>query len=408
MKHSFRIITIAFILIAITSVSASGKGGKAHRNNVKSIELLLHKGLEEYDFNDTLVNDLSSYIYVEGSGDLAALVSNVASQVFLITTDSISKQGWPNEHYALQNSAYAIYNDQLYAYGGYGFWNSKNILRFWTSNEGWVPILVSEDSPALIPSFNSVLIIRDSIAYIIGGETTDFKNPFNRKKLNIIQKVDLKNKSVNIYDFEYYLSQDNLIIQNDSCLVFKLNNNLVYIDIDNFKISQTLINENLHLLLRELSVDDYLELIHNLNEPKKSLFLSNYVKIKWIFTPILIAIIFFVFKKINYKYINVLEIDGIYVKYGSKKFSLEDGELEIIHFLKVNGPCLAVKINSLFPPDLSLSHVNRLRSNIISNINRKVEIMTEGKIVSLICSRKATNDSRMTEYFLLDSVNISQ
>lgn len=403
-------ITIAYLLIIITQIKAQENAVDINRLGGNTIELRDNRGsaVKKFFLQDSLDRNWSTYHYVDG-GAFSALVSKNASEVFFLKGDSAMVEGWPEPHYALQGSAYYMFDDQLYGYGGYGFWTSKNILRFWNTKKGWVPVLTSSDSPALIPAHNSVLSIQDSIVLIIGGETTDARNPFVRNDLKIIQKVNLSSRKVELIDIKNKLNQDNLLIRTDSVLVFEGFDKLIALSLHDLALNEILLTEDIVLSIENLNEEANNERML-LKRFKYSRDLDQVVDVDWVPVAIVVTLVLaFLIRSALTKSKNVTKgvfIEGNSLKCGSNVCVLVDEEIDILKYLKENGSAQSEEINMIFSSDLSISHLNRLRSSAIKNINNQVMSLTNNDVVEIIGSRKAKRDSRMREYFLNSDITI--
>lgn len=126
------------MLIAITQMYSKEKKLK-----IKDVDPLIieiyddREGTESiYYLNDSVNRDWSTYGYAGAEAGISFFVSEYASEVVILKGDSAIIQGWPEHHFALQHSAYTVYQEKIFGFGGYGYWTSKNILRFWNSEKG--------------------------------------------------------------------------------------------------------------------------------------------------------------------------------------------------------------------------------------------------------------------------------
>jgi hypothetical protein len=396
------------MLITITHISAKDRYQIIRNHSPSLVEIVDTRKatVELYYLKDSLNRNWSTYTYLEEEGKgISALVSNYASEVFLFQGDSLIRQGWSENHYALQHSAYDIFNGVIFGFGGYGYWTSKNILRFWNAEKGWVPILISDQSPVLMPSHNSTLLVRDSMAIIIGGERTNSRNPFLREEVNLIQIVNLNNRKVEQIEIKFDLSQDQLVLKNDSLLVFKDEAELISFNPLKMTLHQTVITEQIDLLLQnDLLNEKYEEKLINLlnleadDSPNK--------RFIWTVSSAFILLLMFVFR-LNQKSnrINKVETKQIFIKedtiiLGENSTVLSTYEIDILNYLMENRFGTTQDLNSQFSTELSNSHLNKLRSEAIKGINRKIQILSNNQTDELIRSRKAKKDSRMVEYFI--------
>lgn len=404
----FSLITIAYMLITITHISARDRFHIIRNVSPSLVEIVnARKATREmYYLKDSLNRNWSTYTYVEDEVEgVSALVSDYASEVFILQGDSLKRQGWPEQHFALQHSAYALNNGKLFGYGGYGYWTSKNILRYWSAEKGWIPILISDQSPVLVPSHNATLVIRDSTAIIIGGERTDLRNPFLRHEVKLIQKVNLRNRMVELIKIQFDLGQDQLLVENDSLLVFKDESELISFNPLKMSFSQTVITEEIDLVLRNHFLDKtYEETLIKLLKPEKNI--THDKSLIWLIFFLLLflfALVLRLSQKSNPNYnpeTKQIFITGDRIIYGKNSTALTNYQIDILNYLMEKGFGTTQDLNSQFSAELSTSHLNKLRSDAIKAINSKVQILSNNQINDLILFRKAKKDSRMVEYYI--------
>ena len=104
------------MLIAITQMYSKEKTLK-----IKDVDPLIieiyddREGTESiYYLNDSLYRDWSTYGYAGAEGGVSFFVSEYASEVVILKGDSAILQGWPEHHFALQNSAYTVYQEKIF------------------------------------------------------------------------------------------------------------------------------------------------------------------------------------------------------------------------------------------------------------------------------------------------------
>ena len=410
----FKGIVIAYMMITIATINAQEK--KVRINSITPNTIELTRGIngenkKSYLLEDSLVRTWSNYALVEEIGGLSALISNYASEIFILKDDSALQRGWPTPHYALQNSAYAIYDGKIYGYGGYGFWTSKNILRYWTDEKGWVPILTSDTSEALSPSHNSVLVIRDTTAYIFGGEATDSRNPFIRSANKLIQIVNLNTREVTKTDISYELNQANLVMENDTLVIFKGIGKLFAYNLVNKKITETTINEELDLALQiKIGTADFEKIIaEHVSQEKPISTWSRANTIRAGLAGLLILLILLFLRNsiiLSQKSSAKIFLENDSIRYGNNKATFSSEQIKLIRTLMNVDFARAENLNALFSSELSASHLNKLRSQTIKSINDQIRILTNNNIDEFICTRKAKHDSRMVEYYMPDTYKL--
>jgi len=416
MIQRFTIITIIAFTIAINSALA--KHGSSRIIQIDSARLKIEGSLG--DFNRVFYlrgPELRGWneFNIVGNDSCIALVSEYASEIYISKGDSLFKQGWSDLHYALQHSAYAIFQGRIYGFGGYGYWTTKNILRYWDQLEGWIPVVTSEDSPTLLPSHNATLLFTDSTAHIIGGEVSDSRNPFSRKPNYTIQKVNLRNRSVQIKQIHHSLNNDQFLFTIGDSALFLNNGDLIIYDLKSQKLYEAQISQEFYKALKHdlVSEKNGLVRIKKSNEGYNSFRLKEFIIQKKLddnsILYLFIAIAFFVVMGVLLRrrrligfstQDSLLNVNAKRLIHGSNQYVFTSIESALMALLIENESVNSATVNSLFPDEISLSHKNKIRNESIRKINQQAATLMQDDHFVLIKSEKDKSDLRMTSYSL--------
>jgi len=406
MKLRFTIITMIVLANTIIVSRASIQGLTLTQIDSLKLQLSHDSSLDTLYLNEVVTRDWTTYDIVYNDSSYA-LISEYSSEVFISLGDTLFRQGWNLPHYALQKSSHAIYQNKLFAFGGYGYWTTKRILRYWDEKEGWIPMVLSPRSQDLYPAHNAVMVIKDSVVHIIGGEYSDEKNPFSRKLVPYIQTIDLKHMEVSFKEIDADLNRDNFLgITNDS-LFFMDNGNLVCYNIKDGILLSGSVSPEIYKankfndwegLKRAVITDS----IWPENNIPTSGFIDNsgqsYYYILVLMIPLLFVLIIRRRLRNNGKEQRLVCTDS-FISFASNQYCFNEFEAQIISYLNGKDWVKATEINSLIHEEISNSHKNKLRNEAIRNLNAQAKTISQSEI-RLVEVQKDKYDLRMTNYRL--------
>ena len=391
---------------------ASIQGVKLTQIDSLKLQLSHDSAVDTLYLNEVVTRDWTTYDIVFNDSSYA-LISEYSSEVFIALGDTLYRQGWDLPHYALQKSSHAIYQNKLFAFGGYGYWTTKRILRYWDEKEGWVPMVLSPQSQDLYPAHNAVMVIKDSTVHIIGGEYSDEKNPFSRKLVPYIQTIDLKRMEVSFKEIDADLNQDNFLGNANDSLFFMANGELVCYNISDSKLLSGSVSPEIYKAnkfndwegLKRAIKEDSTWTKNNIPSSK----FSDDSRQKYYYILLLIIPLFFVMLIRRRSRNNIkeqrLECSDSFISFESNHYYFNEFEAQIISYLKGKDWVKAIEINNLISEDISNSHKNKLRNEAIRNLNAQARTISHS-MYSLIEVQKDKSDLRMTTYRLnIDLIN---
>ena len=141
-------------------------------------------------------------------------ISKVGGSVLKLKDNTLSQIDNSFNHKMQLGSTIFKYNNDIYRYGGYGFFSSRNfIVKYdFTTNE-WESITLKNN---LVPKGrydNSFLLNKDEFI-VMGGEGVDPLNRQNRNKLNDSWKFSFKNMRWNKVASDEYFKYFNSLFFN--------------------------------------------------------------------------------------------------------------------------------------------------------------------------------------------------
>ena len=388
--------------------------------------------LEDTVFNDNGIaikrllgiSSLSENYFLSPSGGSTFMMKNRA----LVKIDN------SYEHQMQTEAALFIYKEQIYKYGGYGFWSDRNfITRFDFATNEWE--LVDFSNSKTIPKGRRqsiVKIIGDDL-YVIGGTKTNEFNPLVNENSNEVWKFDLVNGAWERLGETHHPSDKLITYQvidfNDNILINNIHDDLLHvIDIaDNSiksykktsftrKLNSTVLpeikmfffkNQFYGFFKEDASLDKMTLVRRNADEIfgkfiSEETFYAKETTLGMILPPVilmllLIPLIIVASKRKSYKDKLVLKKGQLY--FNNKKIIVEPLKLAIlIHLMDSEEQVYSKEIIELInKPHLDYSHSTRIMNDVLYKINYIVRTLlkTDQDIIRV---SKSTFDKRLKVY----------
>jgi len=381
-----------------------------------------------FDFNNIDV-EISQLISVRSKN---YFLDPLGGGVFLFENYSLSKIDNSFQHRMQIQSSQFIYKENIYKYGGYGFWSNRNfITRFDIKTNEWELVPFSNSKVVPKGRHHSITKVIGDDLYVIGGISLNEFNPLVFENNNEVWKFDLvngiwerlgeikgwSNKLINysIIDFDDKLIIDNTdedvlheidIVKNTvrlfnrTSFTRKVNKPSLPIFFNKsefygfFKEDSSL---NQVTLVKRNSDEIFGELISEGYFYENEINLINYILSIFGFL-LLIPIGILVYKRRLIKNKLVIKKDGN-LYFNSKKLDLEDQGLVVLKYLMTSKePVYSKDIISLInKPQMEYSHKTRILNDTLYKINYKIKstLKTDYDPITVI---KSTFDKRLKVY----------
>jgi hypothetical protein len=319
------------------------------------------------------------------------------------------------------SSSIFTYNDNIYRYGGYGFFSTRDFIVVYDfdSNE-WESVPSNSD---LVPigRFDNGFFINNDMLYIIGGTTVGKQNTDERFELDDFWSFSFKNnewKNIANDEIFKFFKLNAFNFQNN--IITTKNNSLHLLNIDSneirtYKLNSTFIkrndgfpviyiNNNLYFVItrnnreRVMIHRDIDEVFSTLTD-KKTL---NKSPVNLILTSLLSVVIFIV---IIIKIINYLKTIYVFkneIKFRNIKLSIAKEEFEIFKQFYTNNYILEnnILMDIIYKKQYDRTHNIRLKNNLIVNLNSKLQLLIKNNTGSFIKSKQSKYDKRFKSYYL--------
>ena len=325
------------------------------------------------------------------------------------------------DHKMQFSSSILTYNDNIYRYGGYGFFSARDFIVMYDfdSNE-WESVPINSD---LVPTgrFDNGFFINNDILYVIGGTTVGKQNRDERVELDDFWSFSFKNNEwkniandevFKFFKLNAFNFQNNIITtKNNSLHLLNIDSN----EIRTYKLNSTFIKRNDRLPVIYNNNSLYFVITRNNREmlmihrdidevfgaltDKKTL---NKRPLNLILVSLLIAVIFImiIIKIINY--LKTIYIFKNEIKFRNIKLSIAKEEFDIFKQFYTNNNILEnnILIEIIYKKQYDRTHNIRLKNNLIVNLNSKLQLLTKNNSRSFITSRPSKYDKRFKSYYL--------
>jgi hypothetical protein len=370
-------------------------------------------------------NELGLYLLINGTGRVYKAVSLQNNRVNFQRIDSTINFGFNF------SSIDFSFNNDIYSYGGYGYWNINGQLRIYTAHHEWSIVKLDKELDVL-DNLNYYSEEKSRLYFVEAPHVIESTNSKTTEYNAIVLNLDkLENKNLGQINRKINISNAKII-----CSLTHLNGSLICIDYDFYIIDYEnnkiykLINKKLNKLFFSMlnnnfntffSIDNK---IYFYNKPKNilsSISISksdfkpepyplykkaiDYELIKYAFLITILGfiILLYAYKKIHRNKVKnnqILEPDK-----SSNEFT--NIEITIIKSLIIvsenNGYLNVSEINEILGIKKKAIEIQkRVRSETINRINHKFNIEYNQKTV-LIERIKSKEDARFYNYFINSS-----
>jgi len=129
--------------------------------------------------------------------DQIFIINRKGGLVYKIDSDTIVRIDNSFAHKNQTGSKIFQINDTIYKYGGYGYWQTQDLITYYDfrSNE-WEILDINQEITGLVDAYT---VEKDNIIYFFGGTTVDKKHRKNVLKNYNIYSFDLKTRKLNFY-----------------------------------------------------------------------------------------------------------------------------------------------------------------------------------------------------------------
>ena len=386
----------------------------------KNIQSL--KTLDNKKFN-TLNDSLKTFLILVGGGHVVSQTENG----FFREDSSVEQK---NQFL----SSVFLYNDQIYMYGGYGFWSFKDYITFFDKATGQWEILKIKSEYIPPPRWKAVFQLTKDKLYVFGGRNTpkgsvnkdiilndifyfDFiENKFiNLGKIN--PQIPLKysyGPSVTIKNKKAYLQKDQIVFfdfKNDTVISYFKKNLFEGLDMQRpvFEHLDTIYyvkkNKKTSLLVK-FPVKN----LNNINPTFFSMFAEKeiYFEIFFVLLSVFLVLALWTsFKLFAYKDFlkeSVL-FDENKIHFRKEFHLMDEKQLKLIKHLEKHKQISAIELNNIISSKKYVkSHLTYLRAEFVKNLNDIYKKLTKNSL-NLVEEAQDPQDHRYKIYKITKQVS---
>jgi DNA-binding MarR family transcriptional regulator len=369
-----------------------------------------NNGFDIANYNPIKLNDV--FYFVHASGGL----------VLKLADDLLTRIDNSFDHKMQYGSAVFKHNNEIYRFGGYGFFSARNfIIKYDFETNEWESITLKNN---LSPSarFDFTYINTGDQFIIIGGRAVDTSNRKLIVNLEDSWSYSFKDKEwIPIVSSEYFKSFD-LNFLNTNHGVAKLFEKEMYLyDFENLEFKIYNVNNTILKMDSNFPMhfyDNHYYFVVNRNNDKKVMIrrgkneffgdLKSSIKIKEEFNFLILFLIllgFFLLIIIGFyvnRFFNFIFMYSDKIKYKRNSISISNDEyLVLSKFISNNNILENNNLQSMLDKkQYDRSHNVRLKNNLVESINSKFKYLLGDDSKQYIETQKSQYDGRYKRYFL--------
>jgi len=366
---------------------------------------------------------------------ISYLIDKFGGNIFVLENDRLKRIDNSYRHRSQIESNIFSYNDTIFRHGGYGFWETRDLLTFFDfrTNE-WE---IKQNKNKGTKKYSHLITIKNNKLITFGGFLKDDSLNSIETKSNSVYSYDFqKNEWTNLGVSKYHFSKnDNIIdigddkkiiirkdIKDTIFLIKPFENKIEFYKSNNFtrniksnKNLKSFYKDSVFHLISNIHVKNKLEI----NKRFYDEFLSNkfgedgFVSKKNNYLIEILVILFLIvfiliyFKKPKTKKNRkILILNNKSVHYKKRKIEISDYDLSIINLLKKNNEFKIIDLMSIYKnSELNYNHQLRIMNKIINDLNNKIKTLMDLK-KPFIIMEKSDLDKRIKVYKLNNQVTI--
>jgi hypothetical protein len=391
------------------------------KNNYFKVDVASYNISKPIEFNNNGF-DINNFTPIK-INDVFYFVQNVGGLVLKLFNNDLTRIDNSFNHKMQIASTIFRYNNQIYRYGGYGYFSAREfIVKFDFETNEWESVKVNGE---LIPParFSNAFSIDENNLTIIGGTTVDRYNREKRVRLTDMWQFSFEElKWSFLLDSEEIQPIDYRAFKFDNKIFFREGNYLKSLTLNSFELS----NNNLTNALLKVSdrfkihyFDGSFHFVVDRNNgervlisrtkkellgiPKflKSLENKNLLSVN---NLIIIGLLLFVILTIFFlrRYFNSVILKTNKIKYRNKTVFISEEEYLVLNEFFNNQNSLENNIlqNLVNKDQYERSHNVRRKNNLINTLNSKFQILFNNNSFNYIVIKNSDFDKRYKRYFL--------
>ena len=354
-------------------------------------------------------------------------VEQLGGAVFKNDDGNINRIDKSYTHKNQLNSSLFIYNDTLFRFGGYGFFEAKNFFTYLSNETNEWETLNTKSKSFPEGNFSNKFFLTNNSFYFFGGFTIDPNNKNNRipndkmwmysfldKKWTLITENEIfLNMKYSNFDF-FYKEKFYFSYEKDFYSFNTLDESIVkykYIkkfDKGNQRYPTIALNDSVYSLgvFPNKKKNNYNIISESINSFQvEEVIVDNTVKTvttSSIAVIVLILIIFLIYKYFKVNFFETISLNKNLMSYGFKKINILEYEQKFLDILIKNELVDNSSLLSAVDSEIDYSQKTRIKNQIINSLNIKLQILTNNRF--LIDKNVSKNDKRYSFYQLKKTI----
>ena len=393
------------------------------KNNYFKVDVASYNISKPIEFNNNGF-DINNFTPFK-INDVFYFVQNVGGLVLKLNKNDLIRIDKSFTHKMQISSSIFIYKNEIYRYGGYGFFSVRElIVKFDFETSEWESVKVNRE---LIPRarYSNAFSIDENNLTIIGGETIDRYNREKRLRLTDMWQFSFEElKWSFILDSEDILAIDSDAYIFDNKILFREGNYLKNLNLDSYELSTNNLTNTLLKVSDRFKVhyfDGNFHFVVNRNNgervlisrsKKELLGTSKFLKslknkkLLSVNNLIIIGLLLFVIITIFFlmRYLNTVILKINKIKFRNKTVFISEEEYIVLKEFFRNQNSLENNIlqNLVNKDQYERSHNVRRKNNLINTLNSKLQILfnNNNNSFNYIEIKKSDFDKRYKRYFL--------
>ena len=355
--------------------------------------------------------------------DTFYFIQNTGGLVLKLKNNVLERIDNSFNHKMQINSSIFKYNNQIYRYGGYGYFSARDFMvKFDFETREWESIKVNDDKYP-IGRYDNFYTLNDHDLIVIGGRTVDKLDREKRNILNDIWKFSfIKMKWTHLLNHPEISSVNSNAIKFDNNILYRDSQQIKVLSLDSyelkaFNISSTYLkinnnfkthfhNNNFHFVVNRNNGDNVLikrtkKELFGITNTQKFLTNKNYLTHENISLIGLFIIILFILSWYK-RYLNSVFFYPKKIKYRNNTIFITNDEYIILKEFIKNQNTLENNIlqNLLNKNQYDKSHNIRRKNNTVNSLNSKLKILFKDNNANFIDIQKSEYDKRYKRYLL--------
>ena len=391
------------------------------KNNYFKVDVASYNISKPIEFNNNGF-DINNFTPIK-INDVFYFVQNVGGLVLELNKNDLKRIDNSFNHKMQIASTIFIYNNEIYRYGGYGYFSAREfIVKFDFETNEWESVKVNGE---LIPParFSNAFSIDENNLTIIGGTTVDRYNREKRFHLTDMWQFSFEElKWSFLLDSEEIQPIDYEAFKFDNKIFFREGNYLKSLNLDSFELSNNNLTNALLKVSKRFKIHYFDGSFHFvvdrnngervlisrtkkelLGTPKflKSLENKNLLSFNnLIITGLLLFVIITIF--FLRRYFNSVILKTNKIKYRNKTVFISEEEYLVLKEFFRNQNSLENNIlqNLVNKDQYERSHNVRRKNNLINTLNSKFQILFNNNSFNYIDTKNSDFDKRYKRYFL--------